>query len=187
MILASGSPRRHELLKKIVPEFRIEVSDALEEVTATDPIRLAIENARLKAEAVAKKFPHDTVLGADTIVSLDGRILLKPLDEDDARKMLRHLSKRVHEVITGLAIVDGGRIFTAHELTRVFFGEMSDEEIAAYVATGEPLDKSGSYALQGGAAPFIKKIDGDWSNVVGLPLYRLRLLLREMRGDSANE
>ena len=89
MILASGSPRRHELLKKIVPEFRIEVSDALEEVTATDPIRLAIENARLKAEAVAKKFPHDTVLGADTIVSLDGRILLKPLDEDDARKMLR--------------------------------------------------------------------------------------------------
>ena len=72
-------------------------------------------------------------------------------------------------------------------MTRVFFGEMSDEEIAAYVATGEPLDKSGSYALQGGAAPFIKKIDGDWSNVVGLPLYRLRLLLREMRGDSAHE
>ena len=187
MILASGSPRRHELLKKIVPEFGIEVSDAPEEVTATDPIGLAIENARLKAEAVAKKYPRDKVLGADTIVSLDGRILLKPLDADDARKMLRSLSNRMHEVITGLAIVENGRVLTAHELTRVYFGEMSDDEIAAYVATGEPMDKSGSYALQGGAAPFIRKIDGDWSNVVGLPLYRLRLLLKQSEGDMVGE
>lgn len=178
VILASGSPRRHELLKKIIPDFKIEVSDALEEVRASTPIELAVENARLKAEAVAKKFPSDVVIGADTIVELDGEILLKPIDEDDARKMLRRLSEREHRVITGVALVEGARVLTAHEITKVYFGAMSDEEIANYVATGEPMDKSGSYALQGGAAPFIKKIDGDWSNVVGLPLYRLRRLLQ---------
>ncbi len=179
IILASGSPRRHELLKKICPDFKIEPSDASEEVKASTPIELAVENARLKAEAVAKKFPSDVVIGADTIVELDGKILLKPVDADDARKMLRRLSAREHRVITGVAIVKGARVLTAHEITKVYFGEMSDEEIASYVATGEPMDKSGSYALQGGAAPFIKKIDGDWSNVVGLPLYRLRTLLKQ--------
>ena len=182
IILASGSPRRHELLKKIVPEFRIEVSDAVEELKSTTPIELAIENALLKASAVAKKFPSDMVIGADTIVVLDGKILLKPVDADDARKMLRRLSDREHQVITGLALVEGERTAMAYDITRVFFGEMTDEQIANYVATGEPMDKSGSYALQGGAAPFIKKIDGDWSNVVGLPLYRLRLLLEQFGG-----
>ena len=182
MILASGSPRRHELLKKIVPNFKIEVSDATEELQSTTPIELAIENALLKASSVAKKFPSDVVLGADTIVVLDGEILLKPVDEDDARKMLRRLSDREHQVITGLALVEGDRKLMAYEITKVYFGEMSDEDIANYVATGEPMDKSGSYALQGGAAPFIKKIDGDWSNVVGLPLYRLRLLLKQFGG-----
>lgn len=186
IILASGSPRRHELLRKIVPDFKIEVSDANEELQATTPIELAIENALLKASAVAKKFPSDTVIGADTIVVLDNEILLKPIDEEDARKMLRRLSDREHQVITGLALVEGERKMMAYEMTSVFFGEMSDEQIAAYVSTGEPMDKSGSYALQGGAAPFIKKIDGDWSNVVGLPLYRLRLML-ERFGSVENE
>ena len=187
IILASGSPRRHELLKKIVPEFKIEVSDAEEELKSTTPIELAIENALLKASAVAKKYPSDAVIGADTIVVLDGEILLKPLDEEDARQMLRRLSDRMHEVITGLAIVEGARTAMAYEITRVYFGSMSDEEIARYVATGEPLDKSGSYALQGGAAPYIKKIEGDWSNVVGLPLYRLRLLMESFMGGSNDE
>ena len=182
MILASGSPRRHELLKKIVPNFKIEVSDANEELQSTTPIELAIENALLKASSVAEKFPSDVVLGADTIVVLDGEILLKPVDENDARMMLRRLADREHQVITGLALVEGDRKLMAYEITKVYFGEMSDEEIANYVATGEPMDKSGSYALQGGAAPFIKKIDGDWSNVVGLPLYRLRLLLKQFGG-----
>lgn len=182
LILASGSPRRHELLKKIVPNFKIEVSDATEELQSTTPIELAIENALLKASAVAKKFPSDIVLGADTIVVLDGEILLKPVDEDDARKMLRRLADKEHQVITGLALVEGDRKLMAYEITKVYFGEMTDKEIANYVATGEPMDKSGSYALQGGAAPFIKKIDGDWSNVVGLPLYRLRLLLKQFGG-----
>ena len=90
--------------------------------------------------------------------------------------MLKTLSGKKHEVITGLAICIEGKIYTASEVTEVFFGAMTDEEISAYVATGEPLDKSGSYALQGGAAKFIQKINGDWANVVGLPLYRLRLL-----------
>ena len=92
--------------------------------------------------------------------------------------MLRELSGKKHEVITGLAIVNQGRTFMTAEVTEVFFGAMTDEEISEYVATGEPLDKSGSYALQGGAAKFIEKINGDWSNVVGLPLYRLRLLAK---------
>ena len=185
IILASGSPRRHELLRKIVPDFKIEVSDAVEELKSTTPIELAIENALLKASAVAKKYPSDMVIGADTIVVLDGEILLKPVDADDARKMLRRLSDREHQVITGLALVEGERTVMAYDITRVFFGEMTDEEIARYVSTGEPMDKSGSYALQGGAAPYIKKIEGDWSNVVGLPLYRLRLMLQEFGGIDA--
>lgn len=182
VILASGSPRRHELLRKIIPDFKIEVSDATEELKSTTPIELAIENALLKATAVAKKYPSDVVIGADTIVVLDGEILLKPTDENDARQMLRRLSDRDHEVITGLAMVEGERTAMAYEITKVYFGEMSDEEISRYVSTGEPLDKSGSYALQGGAAPYIRKIDGDWSNVVGLPLYRLRLLIESFMG-----
>lgn len=185
IILASGSPRRHELLKKIVPEFRIEASDASEEVSADDPIELAIENARLKAEAVARMHPNDLVIGADTIVVLDDEVLLKPHDEADARAMLRRLADREHRVITGLALVKGDRIMTAHEITHVFFGPMTDEQIASYVSTGEPMDKSGSYALQGGIAPFVQKIEGDWSNVVGLPLYRLRTLLERFESQSS--
>ena len=154
----------------------IEPCSAQEITNLNNPADLAVTNAKLKAETVAKKYPRDTVIGADTIVVLDGKIFGKPKDSDGAFAMLRELSGRRHEVITGLAIVTGGKTFTATETTEVFFGEMSDEDILNYVATGEPLDKSGSYALQGGTAQFIEKIHGDWSNVVGLPLYRLRIL-----------
>ena len=178
IILASKSPRREELLKKLCADFKIIGCDAAELETSSNPRELAIKNARLKAETVAQDFPSDTVIGADTIVVLNGEIFGKPHGEAGAFEMLRKLSGRRHEVITGLAIVTGGETFTAAETTEVFFGEMSDAEIRAYVATGEPLDKSGSYALQGGAAKFIEKINGDWSNVVGLPLYRLRMLAK---------
>lgn len=176
IILASKSPRREELLKKLCAEFKIISGDAAEIETSANPRELAIKNAALKAETVARDYPNDTVIGADTIVVLNGEIFGKPHGETGAFEMLKKLSGRRHEVITGLAICTGGKTFTAAETTEVYFGEMTDAEILAYVATGEPLDKSGSYALQGGAAKFIEKIHGDWANVVGLPLFRLRTL-----------
>lgn len=177
IILASASPRRAELLKKLCDNFIVDASDAEEIQLARSAKHLAIKNATFKAETVAKKyFIEDVVIGADTIVTLDGRIFGKPKDKSDAKKMLHELAGKKHRVITGIAIYTEGQCFTAAESTEVFFGEMTDEEISEYVATGEPLDKSGSYALQGGAAKFIEKINGDWSNVVGLPLYRLRIL-----------
>ena len=179
IILASGSPRRQELLKKLCDEFKIEVCGEEEIQNAETPKDLAVGNAKLKAEFVAKKFPHDTVIGADTIVVLDGKIFGKPAGEIGAFEMLKTLSGKKHEVITGLAIVSNKKTFSAYEVTEVYFGKMTDEEIQEYVSAGEPLDKSGSYALQGGAAKYIEKIHGDWSNVVGLPLYRLRILAKE--------
>ena len=180
VILASVSPRRQELLKKICPKFLVEASDAKEIQTSIHPQELAVQNAKLKAESVAKKYPGDTVIGADTIVVLDGKIFGKPEGEQGAFEMLSTLANKKHEVITGLAVVNGGKTFTAAEVTEVFFGDMTTEEIREYVATGEPLDKSGSYALQGGATKFIEKIHGDWSNVVGLPVYRLKRLAQEI-------
>ena len=176
IILASGSPRRHELLKKLCKDFVVEVSEATEIQTAVDSKTLAIENAKIKASSIAAKHPDAIVIGADTIVVLDGKIFGKPDGSQGAEEMLAKLAGKRHEVITGLAICAGGKIFTAAEVTEVYFGEMTPSEIRDYVATGEPLDKSGSYALQGGATKFIEKIHGDWSNVVGLPVYRLRKL-----------
>ena len=178
VILASNSPRRQELLKKLCNEFIVEPCNAAEIETSDNPAELAIKNATIKAETVAQKHFGDIVIGADTIVVLNGKIFGKPHGTQGAFEMLKTLSNKKHEVITGLAICTGGKTFTASEVTEVFFGEITDEEIKSYVATGEPLDKSGSYALQGGAAKFIQKINGDWSNVVGLPLYRLRLLAK---------
>ena len=185
IILASASPRRKELLKKLCDNFTVDASDAEEIQIAETPELLAIKNAMFKAESVAKKYSvEDIVIGADTIVTLDGKIFGKPKDSADAKKMLRELSGKKHKVITGLAIYTEKKFFTDAEVTEVFFGEMTDAEISEYVATGEPLDKSGSYALQGGAAKFIEKIHGDWSNVVGLPLYRLRLLAKSVSQKS---
>ncbi len=180
IILASGSPRRQELLKKLCNDFKIEVCNAAEIENAATPAEVAIKNATIKAETVAQKFLGDIVIGADTIVVLNGKIFGKPHGEKGAFEMLKTLSGKKHEVITGLAICKDGKTFTTSEVTEVYFGEMTDEEIKTYVATGEPLDKSGSYALQGGAAKFIEKINGDWANVVGLPLHRLRILAKSV-------
>lgn len=176
IILASGSPRRHELLKKLCSNFQIQISDAPEVQSDLEPKNLAIENAKLKASSIAAKNSNAVVIGADTIVVLDGKIFGKPDGVKSAEQMLAQLAGKKHEVITGLAICASGQIFTDYEVTEVYFGDMTTEEIREYVATGEPLDKSGSYALQGGATKFIEKIYGDWSNVVGLPVYRLRKL-----------
>ena len=176
IILASGSPRRHELLKKLCSNFKIQISDASEEKNDVSPQHLAIHNAKIKAQDIFNKNPGAIVIGADTIVVLNGKIFGKPKNPADAEKMLAQLANNRHEVISGIAICSNNGIFTDYDVTEVFFGSMTPQEIKNYVATGEPLDKSGSYALQGGATKFIEKIHGDWSNVVGLPVYRLKKL-----------
>lgn len=185
LILASGSPRRKELLARTGRTFRVVVSDA-DEIAPKDmaPVDVAMHNARAKALAVASGQPASaTVIGADTIVVLDGRIFGKPLDERDAHRMLRELSGKTHQVITGVALAHEGQCETFTEVTDVCFRELSDEEITAYVATGEPLDKAGAYGIQGAAGAFVDYIEGDYDNVVGLPVARLERTLDLKGGD----
>ncbi len=189
LILASGSPRRKELLARTGRTFRVVVSDA-DESTAVDvpPADVAIDNARAKALAVAVDAPSGaTVIGADTIVVLDGRIFGKPVDEADAARMLGELSGRTHQVITGVCLVRNGRCETFAETTDVCFRSLSDAEIASYVATGEPLDKAGAYGIQGAAGAFVDHIEGDYDNVVGLPVTRLERALDLEGGDEIDD
>lgn len=174
LTLASKSPRRKELLKQIGIPFVVIVSDA-EEVSGNSwtPAALVVENAKRKARAVAEKYPDSPVLGADTVVSLEGKIFGKPKDKDEARKMLTALSGKMHEVTTGLALINRNEIRTTSVTTKVFFDTMTKADIDAYIATDEPMDKAGAYAIQGKAARFIEKIEGSYSNVVGLPLNAL--------------
>ena len=174
LILASKSPRRKELLKQISIPFVVVVSDA-EEVSGNSwtPAALVVENAKRKARAVAEKYPDSPVLGADTVVSSEGKIFGKPKDKDEARKMLTALSGKMHEVTTGLALINRNEIRTTSVTTKVFFDTMTKADIDAYIATEEPMDKAGAYAIQGKAARFIEKIEGSYSNVVGLPLNAL--------------
>ena len=181
IVLASASPRRQELLQQIGCKFRVVVSDA-EELSGDgiSPERLAVENARRKAEDVAAKEGSNVpVLGADTVVAVDETILGKPKDETDAVRMLRLLSGRQHFVYTGIALVYRGDIYEDVVRTAVWVDELSAKEIDAYIATGEPRDKDGAYAVQGIAAKYIPRIDGSFSNVVGLPLYAVKELARK--------
>jgi septum formation protein len=147
--------------------------------------------AREKAQAVARQRPpHDVVLGADTVVVVDGQLLGKPTDSQDAARMLRLLSGRQHQVITGVCLVVDGKPLVASETTLVSVSEITDKEIADYVASGEPMDKAGAYAIQGIASRWIPRIEGDHSNVVGLPVALVFRMLREIssqktRGSSA--
>ncbi len=181
IVLASASPRRQELLRQIGCGFRVVVSDA-EELSGDgiSPEQLAVENARRKAEDVAaKEGGNAPVLGADTVVAVDETILGKPKDETDAVRMLRLLSGRQHFVYTGIALAYRGEIYEGVVRTEVWVDELSEKEIEAYIATGEPMDKAGAYAVQGIAAKFIPRIDGSFSNVVGLPLHAVKELARK--------
>lgn len=181
LILASKSPRRKELLKQIGIPFVVVVSDA-EEVSGNSwtPAALVVENAKRKANAVAEKYPDSPVLGADTVVSSEGKIFGKPKDKDEARKILTALSGKMHEVTTGLALINRNEIRTTNVTTKVFFDTMTKADIDAYIATDEPMDKAGAYAIQGKAARFIEKIEGSYSNVVGLPLNALIQLSKDL-------
>lgn len=170
LILASTSPRRAELLKSAGIVFSAGSPDADEELCAGEtPVAYAVRTACAKAESIPA-VSGTVVLGADTVVAAEGRILGKPADEADAQSMLRLLSGKLHEVITGVCLHSAEKTVCFHVTTAVLFRDLSEEEIAAYVATGDPLDKAGAYAIQNGAAGMVRRIDGSYSNVVGLPL-----------------
>jgi septum formation protein len=183
-VLASQSPRRRQLLSLIGADFDAVPSESDEEYDEESPPERIVESlALLKAATVSAQRPEALVLGADTIVVLDGEILNKPQDEDDAARMLACLSGRTHSVYTGIALIhsDGGRSVTANEHTRVTFAELDDEEISEYVRSGSPLDKAGAYGIQDDrGALYVSRIEGDYYNVVGLPL---QLLYRTLRRD----
>jgi septum formation protein len=173
LVLASGSPRRKELLAGLGLSFEVKVSDVDETIEpGTDPVEIVQELAYRKAKAVANSLSHGLVLGADTIVVCDGVILGKPVDEDDAKQMLSRLSGRTHMVYTGIAFVEAGGGREVRDVcgTKVKMKELSPEMISRYVATGEPMDKAGAYGIQGAASAFIPEIQGDYFNVVGLPV-----------------
>jgi septum formation protein len=180
-ILASGSPRRRELLRQIGIEPQIMVSDYAEDNCNLDPAGLVIENALGKGLRVLLNCSRDdVVIAADTVVLLDNTILGKPKDPLDAFNMLKNLSGRTHEVLTGVAVFYRGKKKVAVERTIVEFRTLTDKEIQTYVATGEPADKAGAYGIQGLGAVFINSIAGCYSNVVGLPLARLYTLFAEL-------
>jgi septum formation protein len=175
IILASASPRRAELLRSAAIPFTVDVADIAEDLKAGEkPVEHAERLAREKAEVVANRNPGKIVLGADTIVLVDDQILGKPRDPADAKRMLGLLSGRAHQVITGVAIVflesDYRKLETRSEKTKVFFDKLTSADIEAYIATREPMDKAGAYAIQGIASRWITKIEGDYANVVGLPV-----------------
>lgn len=174
IILASGSPRRRELLQQIGLEFEVITSNAEEVTTHSSPGEIVKELSRLKARAVAdilteEKRKQSVVIGADTIVYAQGKVLGKPKNEADAYKMIAALAGKTHDVYTGVTFVSDREEYSFFEQTSVEVYEMTDEEIQAYIRTGEPMDKAGAYGIQGAFAAYVKGISGDYNNVVGLP------------------
>jgi septum formation protein len=194
LILASGSPRRQELLRNAGIEFELFPADIVEDRNPGEaPLDYALRMAKEKALKVAARFPNDYVLGADTIVIVDGQVLAKPRDSQDAERMLAMLSGRGHQVKTAVSLIaPGGYTETCSCTTAVYFRRLDKAEIQEYVASGEPLDKAGAYAIQGGAAQWVIRLEGEISNVIGLPVPLVAELLRKCgfkisRSDSAIE
>lgn len=212
IILGSASPRRRELLEQIGIEFEIVVSGGEEKYQSQAPTEIVKELALMKAENVAAemlktqreelisskkceacdlepeegKLQNLVIIGADTIVVRDGEILGKPVDEEDAFRMLQSLQGREHQVYTGVAVLDYSengekRVIDHAEETKVFVHAMDSEEISRYIATGEPMDKAGAYGIQGRFAAYIDRIEGDYYNVVGLPMAYLYQVLKSLR------
>lgn len=192
IILASGSPRRKELLSQIGLDFRVVTSNVEETTDKNTPEEMVLELSKKKAEAVAcsnaavqdcaaAAFGDDdkyVIIGADTIVYADERVLGKPKDRDDAFLMLKRLSGKCHSVFTGVTLISGAERISFFEETKVFVYNMTDDEIWSYIDTGEPMDKAGAYGIQGAFAAFVSGIEGDYNSVVGLPIGRL---YQEMR------
>jgi septum formation protein len=177
LVLASASPRRREILAVAGIEFTVRPAN-LDESTrdGESPEAHVLRLAEAKARAVWRE--GETVLGADTVVAVDDQLLGKPADDNDAARMLDLISGRRHRVLTGVCFYDGDQAHTGIEETFVEFDQLSDQEIADYVATGEPADKAGAYAIQGGASKFVRRIEGCYFNVVGLPVARVYEFMR---------
>ena len=180
IILASGSPRRRELLTQIGIDFDVVTSNAEEIITKTYPQDIACELSCLKAKAVydmlkepQKDIDNSVIIGADTIVYCDGEILGKPADNDDAYRMIKKISGGVHQVYTGVTFIYKGNVKSFSEKTDVSVYDMSETEINRYIQTGEAIDKAGAYGIQGAFAAYVKGINGDYNNVVGLPVAKL--------------
>ena len=175
IVLASGSPRRRELLTQMGLDYRVVVSDADETVDPSlSPAEQVREISQRKARAVADRVGDDAlIIAADTVVALDGSVMGKPHSQAEAVDMLTRLSGNTHTVYTGFTVCQGSRHFTASEATDVTFRELAPEEIAAYVATGEPMDKAGAYGIQGKGSLLVRAIHGDYFNVMGLPVCAL--------------
>ena len=182
IVLASGSPRRRELLKGMGLDFEILVSDA-EEIKTGLPSDQVRTNARLKAEATAKKCTNSLVIAADTLVSLNDRALGKPASKEDAVRMLHDLSGRAHQVFTGVCVLNTrtGAVTEYTCRSDVIFRDLTDSEIETYVATGEPMDKAGAYAIQGGAAKFVERYEGSYTNIISLAVDELKNILDQVR------
>jgi len=182
IILASESPRRRELLKLMGLTYTVEVSNVEEHPPENaGPEETVRALALQKAEAVAAHHPHDCVIGADTVVYLDGCILGKPHSPENAKAYLRRMQGKQHTVYTGLAVITSGHADVRCCTTRVRFAKMSEQEIDWYVATGEPLDKAGAYGVQGPGGVFVEEIEGNYFNVIGMPLPLLYRMLREAK------
>lgn len=188
IVLASASPRRHEILTRAGVAFTVVTSGVDETVTSyVDPSDYSLQLARRKARAVAGGERDALVIGSDTVVEVGGEILGKPQDAEDAARMLRALRGRTHRVTTGVVVVDAA---TGHDrgratTTAVTMRDFSDDELAAYVASGEPFDKAGGYAIQGAGGALVERVDGPFDNVVGLPADVVIDLLREFRDEVA--
>ncbi|MEN6469881.1 MAG: Maf family protein [Clostridiaceae bacterium] len=181
LILASGSARRRELMELAGYDFIVGVSDANEDVDISDPALLVRELATIKARAVQRETGEACcIVGADTVVYADGRIIGKPRDEEDAFRILKTLNGREHTVYTGVCVLCGADEPNAFcDETRVTFRELSDEEISAYIRTGDPMDKAGAYGVQGAGCVLVKSVMGCYFTVIGLPMPRLYTALRE--------
>ena len=180
LILASASPRRAELMRQIGAQFEVMISETEEKLDGDgSPAELVQRLALAKAEAVSGRVDQGMIIGADTVVVQGGHLFGKPADRAEAAEMLKALSGQAHSVLTGVAIIEqpSGAVQVAYAETRVFFKELLDEEITAYALSGEGLDKAGAYGIQGRGALLVEKIEGDYFNVVGMPLQLLNQML----------
>jgi septum formation protein len=183
-ILASSSPRRVEILKKAKIDFEVMSPENIKENNiSTDPVSHVLELSRKKAESVSQKVKDGLILGSDTIVVLNGEILGKPRDQEDAFRILKKLSGKEHKVYTGITLSDkrNGKILSDYQLTKVRFNQLKDKEIKDYIKTGEPLDKAGAYGIQGRGNFLVEEIDGDLDNVIGLPMKKLKELILKIK------
>ena len=181
VILASSSPRRKELLKRIISNFEIKVSNIDESINRPQNVsEIPYELAYRKAKEIAKDYYNDIVIGSDTIVAINNEVLEKPVDEKDAYRMLKLLNNNTHEVISGIAILYQDKEIRYIEKSFVTFNNLTDKEILDYIATKDPLDKAGAYGIQNEYIDLVKEFSGEYENIVGLPLIRLEKELKNI-------